>query len=195
MKQIFKSLTLSIVALCAFNSSAIAQGFEKVAVIDMKELFDNYHLTKIAQDQVKKDQAQISEENKQKLKEIQKIAEQMSELTKKIEEATTNDAQKKKLHGERQLLGNKGNAMESNRREWLRRRNQAINENIVTEMRKIIDQINEKVNAYARDNNIDIVFDKSARGATQTKVLVFVKDQYDVTEILLKRLNEGTEKK
>ena len=92
---------------------------------------------------------------------------------------------------ERKIQANKGNALESNRREWINRRNKAINENIAGEMKKILDVIQDKVSVYATDNDLDVIFDKSAVSASRTKVLAFSKDQLDVTTVILKTLNEG----
>jgi len=58
-------------------------------------------------------------------------------------------------------------------------------------MKKILDEIQDKVSAYASDNDLDMVFDKSAISASRTKFIAFSKDQFDVTSVLLKTLNAG----
>ena len=134
--------------------------------------------------------ALIQKENNEKLEEIRKIADELQKLSKQIEDPVTSAANKEALLRERKLQANKGNALENNRRDWLNRRNKAINESIVTEMRKILGQIQDKVEAYARDNDVDMILDKSARGTTQTLFLVFAKDQFDITASLLDTLNK-----
>ncbi len=179
------------VSLAMFSmSTARAAEIKNVATVDMKKLFDEYYLTKSAQEQVKAEQAVIAKENNEKLKDINKIADEIKNLSKQIADPIVSQKQKDKLIRQRQLAANRGNALENNRREWLRRRNKAINENIVSEMRKILDQINAKVAEYARDNDVDMIFDKTSRGSTQTFFLCFSKDKFDVTATLLQTLNQ-----
>jgi outer membrane protein len=190
IKKFLKPLLVTL-SLAVFTSSALAGPIKSVATVDMKKLFDEYHLTKGAQRKVKENQAAISKENNEKLAEIRKVADKIAELSKLIDDGSVAPKLKEKHVRERTLQANKGNALENNRREWLGRRNKAINENIVIEMRKILAQIQDKVETYARDNDVDMIFDKSARGTTQTHFLSFSKDQFDITSALLETLNKG----
>lgn len=190
IKKFLKPLLVTL-SLAVFTSSAVAGPIKSVATVDMKKLFDEYHLTKGAQAKVKENQAEIAKENNGKLADIRKIADKIAELSKLIDDGSIAPKLKEKHVRDRTLQANKGNALENNRREWLNRRNKAINENIVTEMRKILAQIQDKVEAYARDNDVDMIFDKSARGTTQTHFLIFSKDQFDITAALLETLNKG----
>ncbi|MFT5632363.1 MAG: Skp family chaperone for outer membrane protein [Rubritalea sp.] len=189
IKKYLKSLLVTL-SLAVFTSSAMADPIKSVASIDMKKLFDEYHLTKGAQDKVKQDQAEIGKENNIKLADIRKVADKIEELSKMINDGTTAPKLKEEHIAERKRQANKGNALENRRREWVKTRNKAINENIVTEMRKILARIQDKVEDYARDNDVDMIFDKSARGTTQTHFLVFSKDQFDITSALLETLNK-----
>ena len=189
IKKFLKPLLVAL-SLAAFTSSAFAEPIKSVASVDMKKLFDEYHLTKGAQDKVKQDQAEIAKKNNIKLADIRKVADKIEELSKMINDGTIAPKLKEKHIADRKLQANKGNALENRRREWLSTRNKAINENIVTEMRKILAQIQDKVEVYARDNDVDMIFDKSARGTTQTHFLIFSKDQFDITSALLETLNK-----
>lgn len=190
IKKFLKPLLFTF-SFSLFTSALTAAPINSVATVDMKKLFDEYHLTKGAQAKVKDNQAEIAKENNEKLAEIRKIADKIGDLSKKIDDGSIAPKLKEQHVRERTLLANKGNALENNRREWLNRRNKAINENIVTEMRKILAQIQDKVEAYARNNDVDMILDKSARGTTQTQFLTFSKDQFDITAALLETLNEG----
>jgi len=189
IKKFLKPLMITL-GLAVFSSSALAAPVKSVATVDMKKLFDEYHLTKGAQEKVKMNQAEIAKENEEKLVEIREIATKIDELSKLIDDGSIAPKLKEQHVRDRTLQANKGNALENNRREWLNRRNKAINENIVTEMRKILAQIQDKVATYARDNDVDMILDKSARGTTQTQFLIFSKDQFDITASLLENLNK-----
>lgn len=193
IKKFLKPILVAL-SLVTFTSSALALPIKSVVTVDMKKLFDEYHLTKVAQETVKGYQAEIAKENNEKLAEIRQIADEIAELSKLIDDGSVAPKLKEGHVRKRAELANKGNALENNRREWLDRRNRAINENIVSEMQKILAQIQDKVEAYARNNDVDMVLDMSARGTTQTKFLIFSKDQYDITQELLTTLNEGAGK-
>jgi len=156
IKKFLKPLILTL-GLGVFASSAIANPIKSVATVNMQKLFSEYHLTKGAQAKVKADQTIVGKENNEKLVEIRKITAKIEELNKKIADGTIAPKAKEEFVRERKLQANKGNALESNRREWLNRRNKAINENIAAEMRKILDEIQGKVSTYATDNDIDMV--------------------------------------
>jgi len=190
IKKFLNPLLIAL-SLGVLSSSVIAAPVKSVATVDMQKLFSEYHLTKGAQAKVKGDQAQVGKENNEKLAEIRKIATKIEELNKKIADGTIAPKAKEEFVRERKIQANKGNALESNRREWLNRQNKAINESIAAEMKQILDEIQVKVSAYASDNDLDMVFDKSALSASRTKFLAFSKDQFDVTSVLLKSLNEG----
>ena len=184
IKKFLNPLLIAL-SLGVLSSSVIAAPVKSVATVDMQKLFSEYHLTKGAQAKVK------GKENNEKLAEIRKIATKIEELNKKIADGTIAPKAKEEFVRERKIQANKGNALESNRREWLNRQNKAINESIAAEMKQILDEIQVKVSAYASDNDLDMVFDKSALSASRTKFLAFSKDQFDVTSVLLKSLNEG----
>ncbi len=190
IKIFFRPLVITL-GMGVFVSSALAEPLNSVATVDMQKLFAEYHLTKGAKAKVEADQALIGKENNEKLADIRKIADKIEALTKKLADGTIAPKAKEEFEHERKIEANKGNTLDSNRREWLNRRNKAINENIAVEMKKILDDIQVKVQAYASDNDIDMVFDKSAISASRTKLLTFSKDKFDVTGILLKSLNEG----
>lgn len=189
IKKFLRPLLITF-SLAVITTPALARPIKSVVTVDMKKLFDEFHLTKDAQAIVKENQATIGKENNEKLAEIRKIADKIAELSKLIDDGSVAPKLKEEYVRDRALQANKGNALENKRREWLNSRNIAINENIKTEMRKILAQIQDKVEAYARDNDVDMIFDKSARGVTQTQFLIFSQDQFDITKTLLETLNK-----
>lgn len=180
---------LSLALFSAGTTSAAELG--KVSVVDMKKLFDEYYKTKTAQEKVKKDQAVVAAENAKRVKTIQEIADEIKKLDAQIKDAAVAPQKKEQLKQDVKLKVNQGNAAEQRRREWLANQNQMINESIVAEMKKILAQIQDRVEQYARDNDIDMIFDSSARGTTQTHFLLFSVDKLDITSELLADLNKG----
>lgn len=189
MKNFLKPIVMTL-GVALSMSVATAEEIKKVATIDMKKLFDEYHLTKAAQADVKVKQAAVQKESNEKLTDIRALADKLSTLQKKIEDPTISASNKEKLLAERKDIADQGNALQGTHRDWVQRRQKALNENIVVEMRKILGQIQDRVAEYARENDLDLVLDKSARGSTQTLFLSYSKDKLDITAPLLESLNK-----
>ena len=83
-----------------------------------------------------------------------------------------------------------GIALDRERREFLQRRNQALNEKMVQRMKGILEEIRKLVEEQAKVDNYDYVFDKSGLSTSQVPFLLYTKDATDITAGLLKDLNK-----
>jgi Skp family chaperone for outer membrane proteins len=83
-----------------------------------------------------------------------------------------------------------GIALDRERREFLQRRNQALNERMVQRMKGILEEIRKLVEEQAKKDNYDYVFDKSGLSTSQVPFLLYTKDATDITAGLLKDLNK-----
>ncbi len=70
-------------------------------------------------------------------------------------------------------------------------RNQALNERMVQRMKGILEEIRKLVEEQAKKDNYDYVFDKSGLSTSQVPFLLYTKDATDITDVLLKTLNDG----
>jgi len=193
LKPIFKPLAVAFIG-ALFTSSAIAAPVNSVATVNMQKLVNEFHQTKDVKEKLKIYRAEIAKENNEKLAEIKKLADKIEELTKLLQDGSIAPKVKQKHNEERKKINSQGTYLENARREWLARRDKAIKDSINTDMKKILLQIQDKVEAYARDNNIDFIYNKSSRGIDQAQFIVFSKDQYDITATLLESLNKGVKK-
>lgn len=83
-----------------------------------------------------------------------------------------------------------GIALDRERREFLKRRNQALNEKLMQRMKGILEEIRELVDEKAKLGDYDYVFDKSGQSTSQVPFLLYTKDATDITADLLKVLNK-----
>lgn len=188
MKNTLKSF-LFVAATVIGLSSASAEDL-KIASVNMEKLFNEFHMTKKVQAQVKVDQERIQKDNASRLEHIRGLQNEIEKLSKQRGDATISD--KKRLEIERQikLKVSEGNAADNERRQWLQRQSKALGEQTGEEQRVILGKIQTKISAYAREQDLDMVLDQSSRSATRTPVFAFMKDKYDVTAVLLKDLNK-----
>ncbi|NJR43660.1 MAG: OmpH family outer membrane protein [Akkermansiaceae bacterium] len=80
--------------------------------------------------------------------------------------------------------------MDRERREFIQRRQQALNERMMQRMRGILEEIRKLVEEKAKADNFDYVIDKSGTSASQVPFLLYSKDSSDITPSILKDLNK-----
>ncbi len=180
------ALAASLIAV----APAAQEGKLNIATVDMQELFKQYYKTNDAQKQINVERARIQKDNNERLQRIRELEETLGNLRKQIDDPAINDSKKQSLFKEWQGQQQEGTALDRERREFLQRRNQALNEKMVQRMKGILEEIRKLVEEQAKVDNYDYVFDKSGLSTSQVPFLLYTKDATDITAGLLKTLNK-----
>lgn len=162
----------------------------KIATVDMQQLFKDYHRTNEAQKAINVERARIQQENNERLARIRELEGELQNMRKQLDDPSISDSKKQKVYQDWQMKQNEGIALDRERREFLQRRNQALNEKMVQRMKGILDEIKELVEEEAKQEAFDYVFDKSGLSTSQVPFLLYTKDATDITPDLLVVLNE-----
>lgn len=182
---------LSVALAASFISVATAQEAKlKIATVDMQELFKHYFRTNDAQKQINVERARIQKDNNERLARIRELETNLGNLKKQLEDPAINDSKKQALFKDWQMQQQEGIALDRERREFLQRRNQALNETMVQRMKGILEEIRKLVEEQAKTDNYDYVLDKSGLSTSQVPFLLYTKDATDITAGLLKNLNK-----
>jgi hypothetical protein len=176
-------------ALISFGSASAADKIN-IATVDMQELFKQYYRTNEAQKQINVERARIQKDNNERLSRIRELEESLGTLRKQLEDPAINDSKKQTLYKDFQAKQQEGVALDRERREFLQRRNQALNEKMVQRMKGILEEIRKLVEEQAKKDDYDYVFDKSGLSTSQVPFLLYTKDATDITSVLLKDLNK-----
>jgi outer membrane protein len=163
----------------------------RIATVDMQELFKQYHQTNEAQEQINLERAKIQKDNEERLTRIREIETNLENFKKQIEDPSVNESKKQSLIKDFQLQQQEGIQLDKERREFIQRRTQALNENMVQRMKVILEDIRKLVEQKSKKDNYDFVFDKSGVSTSQIPVLLYSKDATDITASLLKDLNKN----
>ena len=186
-----RQLTLSLAGMLLFAAlPASAQDKLKIATVDMQQLFKEYHRTNEAQKQINVERARIQKENNERLARIRELETELQNLRKQLEDPSISDKRKQELFKEFQMKTQEVVALDRERREYLQRRNAALNEKMVQRMRGILEEIRKLVEDQAKTDDYDYVFDKSGLSASQVPFLLYTKDATDITPGLLTTLNK-----
>jgi Skp family chaperone for outer membrane proteins len=156
----------------------------------MQELFKQYYRTNEAQKQINIERTRIQKDNNERLARIRELESTLGNLRKQLDDPTINDSRKQQLFKDWQFQQQEGVALDRERREFLQRRNQALNEKMVQRMKGILEEIRKLVEEQAKSDDYDYVFDKSGLSTSQVPFLLYTKDATDITAGLLKDLNK-----
>lgn len=189
MRTLRRFLAIAFAATLATAATA-QEGIIRIATVDMQDLFKQYYRTNEAQKQINVERARIQKDNNERLARIREIEESLGNLRKQLDDPAINDSRKQALFKDWQMQQQEGIALDRERREFLQRRNQALNEKMVQRMKGILEEIRKLVEEQAKTENYDYVFDKSGLSTSQVPFLLYTKDATDITATLLKDLNK-----
>ncbi|MCF7667665.1 MAG: OmpH family outer membrane protein [Akkermansiaceae bacterium] len=188
MTKISRLFTAALAAVLI--SAASAADKVNIATVDMQELFKQYYRTNEAQKQINVERARIQKDNNERLSRIRELETSLGNLRKQLDDPAINDSKKQTLFKEFQTKQQEGVALDRERREFLQRRNQALNEKMIQRMKGILEEIRKLVEEQAKKDDYDYVFDKSGLSTSQVPLLLYTKDATDITTVLLKDLNK-----
>ena len=186
----FRHLTLAAAGILLFSVPAVAQDKLKIATVDMQTLFKQYHRTNEAQKDINVERAKIQQNNNERLEMIRNLEDELQGLRKQLDDPSISDKKKQDLFKTFQMKTQEGVALDRERREFLQRRNTALNEKMVQKMRGILEEIRKLVEDKAKSSDYDYVFDKSGLSTSQVPFLLYTKDATDITAGLLDQLNK-----
>ena len=188
--RIIRTFLCSALAITLAASAHAQTGKVNIATVDMQELFKQYYRTNEAQKQINVERARIQKENNERLARIREIEDSLNNIRKQLDDPSVNDVKKQTIIKDFQMQQQEGVALDRERREFLQRRNQALNEKMVQRMKGILEEIRKLVEEQAKTDNYDYVFDKSGLSTSQVPFLLYTKDATDITAVLLKDLNK-----
>jgi len=191
---LIRSFLAVVLATSLSGIGAAQEGKLKIATVDMQQLFKEYYRTNDAQKQINIERARIQKENNDRLQHIRELQTSLEGLHKQIEDPAISDSKKQTLFRDFQMQQNEGIALDRERREFLQRKNQALNETMVQRMKGILNEIRKLVEEQAKGESYDYVFDKSGLSTSQVPFLLYTKDATDITAVLLKDLNKDAPK-
>ena len=181
---------LGILLLLAIVVVAAAPTAEpKIAIIDLKRVFDKYWKTKQANADLEEQKADISKKKKGILDDYQKVTDDYKKLveTANDQAVSSDERERRKSAAEKKLMELK----EIEQTATLFQRNSE--ENLALQVRRrtenILRDIRELVDAKARAAGYTLVIDTAAQTGAGTPFVLYNNGQNDLTEEILSQLN------
>jgi outer membrane protein len=182
-------LRFAAVAVVAASLACHATAETKLAVINLKTVFDGYWKTKQADVQLKERQGDLEKARKGLIEDYQKATEDYKKLLDSANDqaVSTDEKEKRKKSSESKLLEIREleqNIQSFDRQmgEQLRTQTKRMRDNILREIREIVDK-------KAKSGSYNLVMDSAAESVNQTPIVLFTSGAPDLTEEVLNQLN------
>jgi outer membrane protein len=188
MNRIFSTL---LVAMCVLAGGARAA--DEIAYIDVQEVFKRFYKTRLAQDQIRQQQQDITFERETMEGEIKTLKEDIETLRADSRDETLSDVARESKRNllEEKLVELQKKEVEMTEFEKLRM--QQIEQQNTRMSAKLIDEIQGVVVVYAKEKSLAGVIDRSAQGRNGLQVVLYTNPKLDITADVLAILNEGRE--
>ena len=188
MKRLFTKTTIVTLAVFSLLVSA-AQAEPKIALIDLRKVFDNYYKTKQADSNLKDEAGDLEKERQEMVESFKKGEAEYKKLMEKAndqaiaadERANSKQAAEKKfieLKDMEQTVGQFERSARAKLGEKQRRKRDAI-----------LQEIRDIVNAKAKTSGFTMVIDVAASSINDTPVVMYNNGENDLTEMVLNQLN------
>jgi outer membrane protein len=182
-----KFICTCVVALLFVAFSAAGQG--KIAMVDLRKVFDEYYKTKAADAQLKDQAADLAKESKAYMEQYQKASEEYKKL---LDEANNqavsqDEREKRKKAAEGKLVEIK--ELETTIRQFENTARTTLEEKKRQMREKILGAIRDIINAKAKAAGYAMVIDVAAESVNQTPVVMYNNGDNDITAAILKELN------
>ena len=182
------SKILAVLGLAAFLALP-AMAEQKIAIIDLKKIFDEFYKTKIADAAIKEEAASLDKDRKSLTDQYQKLAE---DYKKALEDANNqaisfDEREKRKKSAEGKLI--EINDIEQSIKQFDRTAKGNLEEKQRIAREKILKEIQTIVNNKAKAGGYALVLDSAAEAVSRTSVVLYTNGQDDLTTPVLKELN------
>ena len=190
LKKAFLSAALMTLA-ATLVTAASAQAPIKIAIIDLKRVFENYWKRNVADAQLKEAVADSEKVRKGFVEDFQKADEEYKRLmeTANDQAVSSDERDKRKAGAEKKLreineIKQTLQLHDQNTRETLSTRTRRMRDRILGEIREVID-------SKAKAGGHSLVLDTSGETPNQTPIVLYTNGQNDLTEEVLAQLNAG----
>ena len=189
MKIFWKVFVL--ILIFALSGGAFAQSSNRVGIINLKKVFDNYWKTKRSKAVIEQQQTDAAKQKKVLVDSWKKSREDYQKLLESANDQTvsTDERDKRKKSAEDKLRELK--ATDQDIELFDRQTNSKLDDLMRNTIDNLFEEIRGAVNAKAKAAGYSMVLDTSAESARGTPVVVYNNGENDLTETILSQLNAG----
>jgi len=196
MRHILRTIFPTVLLLTLLSHSALAQS--KVATVDMRQLFDNYYKTRLAQAALQERSAQLTKDDNSMKDDLKKATDDYQRLLEQANDPAIStderDRRKQAAADKLKQLGDRRAAIE----QYDRTGQATLNDQLQHMSEKIRADIQAAVNSRAKAGGYTIVLNTASEGInlgsaniTVPSAVIYSISGIDLTPEVLKQLNAG----
>jgi outer membrane protein len=187
------SILAAALALAGFARPASAQEF-KIGIVDMKRVFSEYYKTKDAEKSVHDGKEAAKKQLDERNAKYRELINKWQEAQKLVNDPAISEELRVQKTKERDELASEAKSLEREMSEFRARREQQLQEQVGRMRKGILDEIKSIVEGKAKQENYDLVFDKSGLGVNGVPFLLHSKDAVDFSQDVITDLNKDAPK-
>ncbi len=188
------SVLLAALTLVGFSTPASAQGALKIGIVDMKRVFTDYYKTKDAEKSVNDGKEAAKKQLDERNAKYRDLISKWQEAQKLVNDPAISEELRAQKRKEAEELASEAKSLERDMSEFRQRREQQLQEQVNRMRKGILDEIKTIVERRAKENNYDLVFDKSGQGVNGVPFLLYSKDAVDFSDEILAEINKDAPK-
>jgi outer membrane protein len=185
----FLSVALTVAFL--FPVAIFAQGTLKVGTVDMNRAFKEYNKTKDAEKRINEAKDSAKKEYDDRADSYKKALDEINKLNQQLDApALSADAKTQKAKERDEKISNIKN-MEREINEFRQTRERQLQEQALRMREGIVKEITDVLMEKVKAGNYDFVFDKTGQSLSGVPVVMYSRDNVDVTNDIIVALNKA----
>jgi outer membrane protein len=184
-----KFLLLTVVLALALPAATYAQGL-KVGTVDMNRAFKEFNKTKDSEKKINEAKDAAKKEYDDRAENYKKALDEINKLNQQLDSPALSADKKTSMAKERdEKIANIKN-MEREINDFRQTRERQLQEQAMRMREGIVKEITEIVMDRVKNQNMDLVFDRSGMSLNGVPLLMFARDNYDFTNDVVAALNK-----
>ena len=189
----FPIISTALVTLCALTATAQAE--IKIASVNVQELYTKFYKRFDTETTLQKQLAEIKADIKTRDDKLRALQEDLKKIQEQYD-SSLSDSAVAKLREQYQAKANELKAADQEMKDFVQRREVAFRELRNSEMRLLVEEVQNAINTVADQSGADLVLDSGAISPQPqigigTRVFPYMKKDIDLTPEVLKQLNAG----
>ena len=178
-----------LAALLPVLGATVSAADLRIAVVDMRKVFEKYYKTVQASANLQEEKADIDKDYKDLMEKFKKGEDEWKKLLDKANDQaiSSEEREKSKQTAEKKLLELK--EMEQTIKQFERINTTKMNDKQDRLREKIVAEIRDVINAKAKAANYSLVIDQSGKSVGSTPIVLFSSGENDLTDSVLTQLN------
>lgn len=184
--------TLKIAALSLLLLSAsVALAQPKIAVVDMKKVFDGYWKTKQLDKKLSGSLQEFNDQQKKMIEQFQAAQKEYLAIKESAEDSAISASEKERRNTESEEKLQQIRQLENDIRSHKRSGEVRLTEQQVRHKNNLISDIKDTIKVKARSEGFSLVLNTAAVDINQAPIVLFTDGANDITDDILAALNQG----